>query len=139
MTQYCPSCASKIVPPHGYSKSILIISEFPGKLEMEKGIPFASSSWVPSAGKILRKELQRLDVDLLQLRCCNLWLHPPNKDENCLKAGETVCLEEAKGKDAILLMGSEAVSHFTGYSVMDVNGLEVESPMLSAPILYAAG
>ena len=105
---------------------------------MEKGIPFASSSWVPSAGKILRKELQRLDVDLLQLRCCNLWLHPPNKDENCLKAGETVCLEEAKGKDAILLMGSEAVSHFTGYSVMDVNGLEVESPMLSAPILYAA-
>lgn len=137
MTQHCPSCGDKICSPHGYG-DILLIGEYPGKLEMQQGRPFAVSKWSPSAGRIIRKELSLLGVDLLQLRVCNLWLHPMNKDDNCLKAGEDVCLDEAKGKDAILLVGSESVSHFTGYNVMDVNGLQVESPMLSAPIIYAS-
>jgi len=137
MIQLCPSCAEKIVSPHGYG-NILLIGEHPDKLEMQQGRPFASSKWQPSAGKILRKELALLGVDLLQLRMMNLWLHEPNKNDNCFKAGVDVCLDEAKGKDAILLIGSDTVSYFTGYNVSEVNGLQVESPMLSCPIIYAA-
>lgn len=137
MTKYCPSCADKICSPYGYSKDILLISEYPSKLDIKQGRPFASSAYVSSAGKILRKELSTFGVDLLQLRICNLWLHEPNKNENCFKAGLDVCLEEAKGKQAILLIGSEAVETFTGYKVSDVTGLQVNSPMLSAPIVYA--
>jgi len=137
MTKFCPSCGEKVCPPSGYSNEILLIGEFPGSLEMKQGRPFAMHHYTPSAGKILRKELAVFGVDLLQLRCCNLWLHEPNKNENCFKAGLDVCLEEAKGKQAILLIGSEAVETFTGYKVSDVTGLQVDSPMLSAPIIYA--
>lgn len=137
MTKHCPSCAGKVCPPHGYSTDVLIIGEFPGKLEMQQGRPFASKPYVPSAGKILRKEMSLLGVDLLQLRLCNLWLHEPNGNDNCFKASLDVVLEEAKGKKAILLVGSESVEFFTGYKVSDVTGMQVDSPMLSSPIIYA--
>jgi hypothetical protein len=47
-------------------------------------------------------------------------------------------LEHAKGKRAVLLVGSDTVSTFTGYKISDVNGLQVDSSVLSAPIIYAA-
>jgi hypothetical protein len=46
-------------------------------------------------------------------------------------------LDEAKGKSAILLVGSEVVEAFTKYKVSDVSGLEVDSPILSAPHIFA--
>lgn len=120
---YCPSCGEPSVPPCGNPKSkVLIIGEMPGREELEQGRIF-----VGPAGIVFKKELNRLGLDLKDFRLCNVWLHEPTKDENCLKAGKDIVLEEAKKKKAILLVGSEAVSTFTEYSVSKVCGLEVPS------------
>ena len=138
MTQYCPSCTELICPPVGRSQDLLIVGEFPGREEMLQGKPFASNSNFITAGKILRKELERCGVSLVDFRVCNLWLHEPTKNENCFKAGYDNVLDEAKGKKAILLVGSDTVSTFTKYKVSDVSGLQVDSDVLSAPIIYAS-
>lgn len=130
---HCPSCGEEIVKPYGYSRSrILLVGEFPGVDEMKSGRPFSGAT-----GAVLRKELARVGIDLFQCRLANLWLHEPNKDENCFDAGVNVVLEEAKGKDAILLIGSDTVEYFTGYKVSDVSGLQVDVNMFSASIVYA--
>lgn len=137
MNQYCPSCGERVCPPSGKSPDLLIIGEFPSREEMIQGRPFASSPNFMSAGKIFRKELERVGVSLNDFRVINLWLHEPNSNENCFKAGYDFVLEEAKGKKAILLVGSDVVDTFTTYKVSDVGGLQVDSNILSAPIIYA--
>jgi uracil-DNA glycosylase len=138
MNQYCPACANAICPPMGHSDDLLIVGEFPGKEEMYQGRPFASHPKFMTAGRILRKELERCGVSLADFRICNLWLHEPTKDENCFQAGYNNVLDEAKGKKAVLLVGSDTVGTFTGYKVSDVSGLQVTSTLLSAPIIYAS-
>lgn len=137
MKQHCPACGEAVVPPHGKSKDLLIIGEFPGREEMHQGIPFATSPMFMTAGKVFRKELERCGASLQDFRVCNLWLHPPTKEEKCWQAGYDVVLEEAKGKKAILLVGSDVVDTFTKYKVSDVSGLQVDSAVLSCPIIYA--
>lgn len=116
---------------------MLIIGEFPGQTELESGKPFATHERFMTAGKILRKELQRLGWSLGQFRAMNLWQHAPNENEECYKHGYNLVLDEAKGRSAILLVGSEVVETFTQYKVMDVSGLQVDSPILSCEIIYA--
>ena len=148
MSSICYVCEQTVVPASGYSQaSVLIIGEFPGPLELKYGRPFVATSKIPSAGSVLRQEFIRLGVDVGRFRMCNLWYHEPPKRtgkkevkqryEDCFNASKTACLEEAKGKDAILLIGSECVEFFTGYKVNMVTGLQVESNMLSAPTIYA--
>lgn len=136
MTKYCPVCATKVVPYFGNS-DVLVVGEFPGKAELEKGRPFSTHHMYITAGQVFRKELAKVGVDLNSLRCGNLWLHEPNGNDDCFKVGYDVVLEEAKGKKAILLVGSDTVETFTGYKVSDVCGLQVDSAILSAPIIYA--
>lgn len=137
MTQYCPACGNRICPPRGSSKDLLIVGEFPGKEEMSQGRPFATSLRFMTAGQVFKKELERLGVSLNDFRLANLWLHEPTKSEDCFQAGYNHVLDEAKGKSAILLVGSDVVEVFTGYKVSDVSGLQVASSVLSAPIIYA--
>ena len=137
MRQVCPSCAHTVCPPSGSSKDLLIIGEFPGRLEMEVGRPFATHTNFVTAGKVLRKELERVGASLNDFRCLNLWLHEPSKDENCFKAGYEHVQDEAKGKKAILLVGSDVVETFTTFKVSDVTGLQVDSYILGSPIIYA--
>ena len=137
MTQHCPSCGERICPPYGKSKDILVIGEFPGRLEMSIGVPFATSSMFITAGRVFRKELEKRSISLSDFRVVNLWLHEPTNSEECYNAGYNNVLDEAKGKKAILLVGSDAVETFTSYKVSDVNGLQVDSPVLSAPVIYA--
>jgi hypothetical protein len=136
MRQVCPVCAEVCVPAIGKS-DVLVIGEFPSTEEVNQGVPFASNPKFMSAGRIFRKELERLGVSFNQLRIMNLWMHIPNKDERCFKLGYDAVLDEAKGKKAILLVGSDVVSTFTEYKVSDVTGLQVDSSVLSAPIIYA--
>ena len=137
MKQYCPVCASECVPPINTSKNILVIGEFPSDEEVRQGRPFASNPNFMSAGKVFRKELERLGVSMNQMEIMNLWMHLPNKDERCFQLGYEHVLDEAKGKKAILLVGSDVVNTFTEYKVSDTNGLQVDSSILSAPIIYS--
>lgn len=139
ITSYdCPICKREdCVPPAGLVSSfILLISEYPGSEEIKYGKPM-----VGAAGSVLKAELAYLGIDIKRLRICNLWLHPPSKDkaldDKCLAYSASKVIEEAKNKKAILLIGSDAVKYFTGYSVSKVAGLEVKSSYLSAPIIMA--
>jgi len=135
--KFCNICGADCCSPSGHSQSLLIIGEFPSHEEIRQNRPFATSSNFISAGTVFRKELARVGLDFSQFRICNLWFHIPNKNELCYKLGFESVLEESKGKDAILLVGSEVVEAFTKYKVSDVSGLEVDSPILSAPHIFA--
>lgn len=136
MRSSCPICHNETCPPMGHS-DLLIVGEFPGQEEMKQRRPFASNPNFMTAGKILRTELARVGLDFSQFRVMNLWQHEPNKVEECFATGYTTVLDEAKGKRAILLVGSEVVEAFTYYKVSDVSGLQVDSAVLSCPIIYA--
>lgn len=135
--KFCPKCDAMCCPPSGHSKDLLIIGEFPSDEEVRQRRPFASNSNFISAGKIFRKELERVGLSLNDFRVTNLWHHIPNKDEECYEMGYKLVLEEAKGKQAILLVGSEVVEAFTTFKVSDVSGLKVDSAILSAPLIVA--
>lgn len=134
--KYCPVCGQFAVMAAGDRASkVLIIGEFPGDAEMERGRPF-----VGPAGTVLRTELIYCGVDLNELRVMNLWIHPKavpadrsqskqiaEQNEKCLQVGYNLVLDEAKGKKAILLVGSDVVSRFTEYNVSRVAGLQVDS------------
>ena len=130
----CPVCDNdEIVFASGPSKAkILVIGEFPGKDEIIQGKPF-----VGATGRVMRKELAYLGIDMNQLRITNLWQHRPNKNEECFAHGCAEALKEAKGRKAILLVGSDTVKYFCDKSVQAVCGLQVTSPYLSADIIYA--
>lgn len=137
MTQYCPSCASPVCPSVGKSKDILILGSSPDRLDMQTQTPFATHSMYITGGRVLRKELEKLGVSFSQFRVTYLWLHEPTNNEQCYQAGYDHALDEAKGKKAILLVGADTVETFTKYKVSDVNGLQLDSHVLSAPIIYA--
>lgn len=135
--QHCPACGDPACPPSGKSKDLLIIGDFPGGLEMQTGNPWAVHDRFMTAGRVLRKELNDLGASLSDFRVIYTWLHEPNNNEGCWNAGYANALEEAKGKKAILLVGAETVETYTKFKVSDVSGLQVDSHILSAPIIYA--
>jgi uracil-DNA glycosylase family 4 len=136
----CPICGKDgIVPAWGNKKSpILIIGAYPGDDEILKGRPF-----VGGTGELFRKELAYVGIDMYRLRLCNLWQHKAWKNQKhkyyfeCLKDGAEKTIAEAKGKQAILLVGASTVKYFVGMPVSDVAGLQVKSDYLSAPIIMA--
>jgi len=129
----CPHCGATLLHPSGSAKAeILIIGEFPGKDEIDVGKPF-----VGATGRVLRTEMAIAGIDMIMCRVTNLWLHERNKNEDCYYFGFTNALEEAKGRRAILLVGSDAVKAFCDLPVSSVCGLEVESPLLSAELIMA--
>jgi len=130
----CPVCkSSDVVPPSGMEKSkVLIIGEFPGQDEIKTGKPFSGAT-----GGVLRTELSKLGIDLSSIRIMNMWMHLPNKNEKCLEYGVQQVMKEAKGKQAILLIGSDTVKYFCDLKVHNVNGLEVKSNLFSAPLIMA--
>lgn len=136
MPLYCPSCAEPVCSPIGKSKELLILGDAPSQLDIQGG-PYATHAMYVTGGKIMRKELEKLGVSLNQFRVTYIWLHEPTTSESCWQAGYDHALEEAKGKKAILLVGSDTLKTFTKYNVSDVNGLEVDSHVLSAPTIYA--
>jgi len=129
----CPYCGADLVSASGNKHSdVLIVGEFHGETEIEQGVPMCGKM-----GIVFRSELAYVGLDLKSFRRTNLWLHTPNKNEDCFKMGVEQVLKEAKGKRVILLLGSDTVKYFTGKSVSDVSGLKVQSTMLSAPTILA--
>lgn len=130
----CPHCErDDLVLASGPKRAkILVVGEFPGKDEIKKGRPM-----VGAMGKVLRNELGRADLDMNQMRLTNLWLHPKTDSDECFTYGLEQVMKEAKGRKAILLIGSDTVSFFCDEKVSEVNGLEVKSTYFSAPLLFA--
>lgn len=92
---------------------------------------------IGNMGAVLRTEFGKLGFDLNRMRLMNLWQHAPNNNEECYQLGFETVIKEAKGRRAILLLGSETVKAFCNRSVSKVCGMPVESSYLSVPIIYA--
>lgn len=135
----CTVCENMLVEPSGPSESpILIAGEFPGYQEVMEGKPF-----VGKAGEVLKSEAKRLGFPLKACRITNLWLHTqPDKEDDwyagCEKESMDAFYREARGRQAILLLGSECANKLVGKPVMQIAGLRVESPYLGAPIIICA-
>ena len=127
----CPACGLEGVSPKGnkHAKYLLVFNK-----------PYVNGTgWKDrnSGLDVLRKELQKVGLDLnSDFRQCTLWLHEPTKNEDCYTAGRSVVLDEAKGKECVVLVGAEPCEEFTGLYASDVYGLQVESTILSAPIIF---
>lgn len=139
ISQMCPACSEIVVSPMGVSQDLLIVLEKPSERDEEMGLPFSIHSKYITPGEVLRKEFSRAGLNVSEFRCVTYVLHNTGLTDNCIEAGRKNVLDEAKDKKAILLVGQEAVKAFMGeeYDAADVNGLQVESPFLSAPIIYA--
>ena len=128
----CPACGDEGSSPKGSknSKYLLVFNK-----------PYITPAVRSYKDKVtgidvLRKELARVGLDLAEFRMTWLWLHEPGKNENCYTVGRDIILDEAKGKQAVVLVGAEPVEEFTGLSASDVYGLQVESPTFSSPIVF---
>ena len=142
--QVCPVCLKSGVTQRGSSKDVLIILEHPTEADVQFGTPFSlaprkknGKPAYTSAGDVIRTEMQRMGLDLNAMTSLCLWLHEPNNSEDCFNAGRDLVLDAAKGKRVVMLCGNLAVEYFTGYPVEDVNGLEMDSPYLSAKRILA--
>ena len=126
----CPVCGSTLVEPYGDS-DILLVGEFPGDKEMQRGVAF-----VGEAGAILSYELNRVGIDLWACRVTNLWQHYQNKEIGCFEYGLKSLTMEMAGRK-VLLMGSELANYFLGEKVSKLYGLEVQSPLFPRSIQFA--
>lgn len=134
--KFCPACGNRACSPLGNS-DFLIIGDAPTDLDMIKGHPFSNHPKYMTHGKILRKEMQRVGLSLNEHRLITMWLHEPNKNENCFQAGIDNVMSEIVGKKAVLLVGADVVNAFTDFKVSDVSGLEVDSAVLNVPHVMA--
>ena len=133
----CNVCRHKIVEGSISHSNLLIITDAPTPIDMQMGYLFASSQRYTTVGTILRRELELLGMFLQDHAVISLWQHLENGNEKCYQIGYNAVLDAAKHKDAILLLGAEVVTLFTGMSVSDVSGLQVDSPSLSAKLVVA--
>lgn len=142
MSQICPHCEKVGVTTDGPSKSpVLVILSHPEWADIITGRPFSldpTGARFPktTAGGILQAECMHAGLDLPSYRVACLWIHKEMTRKECFEVGRDIVLQEASDRKAIILVGAQAVTYFTGYNVSDVNGLPITSGMLSAPIIY---
>jgi len=128
----CPYCEQLLVEPYGNPESdILLVGEFPGDKEMQRGAPF-----VGEAGGILEYELGRAGIDMWSCRLTNLWQHYATKDISCFEYGLKSLTQEMAGRK-VLMMGSELATYFLGDKVSKWYGLKVTSALFPRSIQFA--
>lgn len=120
MRETCPKCGKDLVLAAGNPKSkILLVGEYPGSAEIMQGVPFVGES-----GKILAAELMRVGIQLAQCRATNLWQHVKNECD--LDWHKNQMTREFKGRQWVLLMGSEVSKVLFDKGVMELSGIEMK-------------
>jgi len=136
MSNYCPSCGEVGCNFLGNSKAkyLLVFNKpYPASV----GVVNKYKKQQLSGLDVLRKEMSKCGMDLQgDFRLSWIWLHEVSKNLECFKYGKNLVLDEAKGKQAVILVGAEPVEEFTGLSASDVYGLQVESSTFSAPVVF---
>ena len=130
----CPACGEEATPPSGRktAKYLLVFSK---PYPVQKGVKSKYQKEQLTGLDVLRKELSRVGLELNEFRMAYLNMHE-SKNENCYFAGRNIILDEAKGREAVILVGSEVTEEFCGLSAQDTAGLQVDSMSFSAPITF---
>jgi uracil-DNA glycosylase len=121
----CPSCSERTVPAWG-DGDILFITSAPTDEEYQYGKPFAGKNR-QMFSTLLYKHAK---IDMNDIRAIPLWYHPKPRSKNwlenpCFLVSLELVLEEMEQYDRIVLVGADAVRHFTGRSIDAVNGCDV--------------
>jgi hypothetical protein len=130
----CPACGEEATPPNG-KKSAKYLIVFSKPYPVQRGIRNKYQREQITGLDVLRKELSKVGLDLSEFRMAYLNMHE-SKNENCYFAGRDIVLDEAKGKEAVILVGSEVTEEFCGLSAQDTAGLQVDSMSFSAPLVF---
>lgn len=130
----CPACGSEAQSPNG-KKSAKYLLVFSKPYPVQTGIRSKYQREQLTGLDVLRKEFSKVGLDLADFRMAYLNLHE-SKDENCYFAGRNIVLDEAKGREAVILVGSEVTEEFCGLSAQDTAGLQVDSMSFSAPLVF---
>lgn len=121
----CPSCGTKVIMP-SKGNHVLWLASKPNDEEYQYGRLMSGE-----VGDVIRKEfLGLIKIDPFTFSRASLWLHPIIKGkagQGCFEIGVDTVLRFAADKRIIILVGAEAVSHFTSLKVSDVTGLDVTS------------
>ena len=127
----CPACSNKVIMPV-QKGSVLWLASRPSDEEYDYGRILSGET-----GDLVRKEFfLTAKVDTQTFSRASLWLHPIVKGkggEGCFEVGLNTVLDFAKDKRIIILVGSEAVKHFTSLNVSECNGLDVTSECFLFP------
>ncbi len=118
------------MPPEGpINADILLVADAPTQFDIKEG-----ALWTGPGGEILRVELRRAGINYHSCRVTNLWQHVKNTDCS-IDVHIDTALAEMANRRAILLMGADAVSYFTGENVSDVSGLRVDASVFAKEML----
>lgn len=132
-SQTCRACNQKIIPFKVPTVPLYaLVGEFPGKIEIQMGMPFVGRS-----GNVLRQELARLEVDIDDLGLGNLWYHAQSDNQKCLDLGLGALLRALQPFSSVLFLGSECSKVFFGESVTNISSLWLESKLLPRKRLMA--
>ena len=134
----CIKCDSQLLLPIGEKHSpVLILGYAPTYDEYQKGV---HGSFGSAVHVVLRQELAGAGMAFESTRYTCMWGHLPNKQEADLEWNLKRALEEAKGRKAILLLGSELLRVFVPEhsKVLDVAGLKLSSHLLGKKLVMAA-
>jgi uracil-DNA glycosylase family 4 len=129
MITTCEVCGKSVIRPRGQlTAPYLLMGEFPGREEVNKGV-----AAVGKMGEVLDREMVMAGIPMQQVCVTNLWLHEPARSKgktvksNCLPAFISNAIRMMEGRKGVMLMGSELANIFLNDGVMDWSGMEVQS------------
>jgi len=119
----CAGCGRYILEPEGPPDAdILIVGDAPNQYDLHEG-----RLWTGDFGDLLRSELRKQGIVYKNCRVTNMWRHPKNSNCDFEKYHINSLLSEMEHRPALLLLGAETVTYFTGYGVSEVSGLRVDT------------
>ena len=127
MTNTCPVCNAETIAAYGDKESdILLVGSSPSEDEVKYGRPFVGSTI-----QIFKKEMfKNAHIDLSSCRQVFAEFHDKLKKKDCLLISLSKVEKEFAEKKFVILVGSSAVTAFTGLSILNVNGFEVTDEVM---------
>jgi uracil-DNA glycosylase len=123
-------CGNLLIGDYGLLTSdVIILSDAPGYEDVKNGQAYSGQY-----GEALKTELGKVGIQPSSCHMMTLWLHSPSKDCDLEWHIQKAMPFLMKAK-LILMLGSECLSTFTGFSAMEVSGTIVKSKLLKAKIV----
>jgi len=132
MRASCDVCGNLLVGSYGnLTSNVIILSDAPGYEDVKNGQAYSSQY-----GEGLKTELGKVGIQASACHMMTLWQHAPNKECDINWHIDRILPTLLKAK-LILMLGSESLGAFTGFSAMEVSGTIVKSKILKKAIIVA--
>lgn len=110
------------------SSNVVVISDAPLFDDVKNGVLYSGAY-----GEALKNEMSKMGIQPSGTHMMTLWKH--GQDKECTYDHATEALKILKDAKLILMLGSECLSTYTGYTAMEVSGTIVKSKMIKGTIV----